>query len=78
MISPNYVNPVTCDKKYLDFYDEKASYYEPSVKSIIKHPHMRQAYQSLSKIKKSFKTFLFERRDHQEKRPQDGKTNPME
>lgn len=80
MISLNYVNPVLWEKTKC-FYDEKTCYYDEKIYSraeTIKHPHMHQVYLSLSKIKKNVKTFLFERRDHQEKKPQDGKTNPME
>lgn len=39
-----------------------------------RHPHLSQMYTSLKKVKES----LLEKSDHQEKKPQDGKTNPME
>jgi hypothetical protein len=72
MISNNYVAPVlsSCDKKAPTTTHSSR---------VVKHPHLSQACLALSKAKHSFKTALFERRrNHQEKRPQDGKTNPME
>lgn len=77
MYSNNCVNPIvsstssTCKNGY--YCNEKIS----SAGAVV-HPHLHQAYTTLRKVKASFKTFLFEKRDHQAKRPQDGKTNPME
>lgn len=76
MISQNYVSPTLCDSASC----EKHYHHMPPTTGleVIKHPHLHQLYLVLSKMKKNFKSVLFERRDHQEKRPQDGKTNPME
>ncbi|KAI9364698.1 hypothetical protein BD770DRAFT_378770 [Pilaira anomala] len=52
------------------YHPTTTTYYHNS-----KPSHMRL---SLRKIKTSFKTFLFDKGDRREKRPQDGKTNPME
>lgn len=77
MYSNNCVNPIvssttsTCNKGY--YCNEKVS-----STGIVVHPHLHQVYTTLHKVKASFKTFFLEKRDHQEKRPQDGKTNPME
>lgn len=84
MISPSYNKTSTSsayDEKF--FYDEKLPCYDYYYDSqndpaSTKQTPIRPHYLSLTKIKKSVKSFLFERRDHQEKRPQDGKTNPME
>jgi hypothetical protein len=72
MISQNYVSPVICDSSC-----EKHYHMSTGLENV-KHPHLHQLYLALSKIKNNLKTALFERRDHQEKRPQDGKTSPME
>lgn len=60
---------VSCEKR-------TSSFSRLNVRSNVgpKHPHLHQMYQSLKKVKSS----LLTKRDHQEKRPQDGKTNPME
>lgn len=45
----------------------------------IKHPHLHELYLNLKTFKKSVTDKLSrDRPDRREKRPQDGKTNPME
>ncbi|KAL1934855.1 hypothetical protein VTP01DRAFT_7037 [Rhizomucor pusillus] len=45
-----------------------------------KHPHLHQVHEVLHNIKHDIKNHVSHRHDesHFEKRPQDGKTNPME
>ncbi|GAA5810706.1 hypothetical protein MFLAVUS_004132 [Mucor flavus] len=71
MLDQNYVTPVVygscCEKPPM--YTEVV---EPTAT-------MRGRHFSLRKMKTSLKVYMHERRDRRrEKKPQDGKTNPME
>lgn len=57
-------------------FDKDPSYYSRS--AIRSRVNNMDRHSSLHQVFKKVKTSLFEKRDHQEKRPQDGKTNPME
>ncbi|GAA5799585.1 hypothetical protein HPULCUR_005001 [Helicostylum pulchrum] len=70
MLDQNYVIPVV----YNSCYEKPPMYTEVAEPSATMHRN----HFSLRKMKTGLKVFMFERRNRREKKPQDGKTNPME